>query len=676
MVPPDGARTKLPTLSWDSVVDDAPPSPPVAGDPSADAVPEADGGAITLAPMSLDLAVPPPPASDLGALVTPSSGAGSSDLEIEPLVVRTTPPTVIVPAIGDVISGPESFSDPTHAPGRTAPTVPPTSGSAAPPPPDPFGRPVASTPPPVTAEATAAPTPPASTAPEPSVASDAVVVDRVDGALPTIQEATPIEPVAPLLPTLAAHAPAPSSSPSTPAASFDFHAASMTPAPSPRPRPRSSRRGLKLVVVLLLLGGLIAGGLVIGQPYLFPGDWDATTAPYAEAVEVAGGVEFNEPFAIVAEPTAEFGARLAAQVGPGSAEQLAQWRALGLVSGAVDESTIAGQLAGWQGAFYSTTDGQVYHDDAIAGPELDVQLVQQVAAASLDQQYGWSAAQARRSLDGAAATSAEVLRQSRTIQEASTFAGAAPTVPVELVDALPPVVGYRALAPHVFAEFEGRLDATEANALSDLGTAGPGHLGRDTPAVAASSTVTEGDVATAAPAAKDRSFWYLVFAGYLDARTAHAASEAVVESALTPVDRNGTTCMSATFAGTGVEQTATLRSALEAWVASAPVEMGPTFQVLPDGTLQLVACDPGAGFDARMRPGVARELLAWRMAELATLEAVAYGGGDETQFTDAWTFVAASPMALELMALPPTTSPADLAVAARTGFDALFASAG
>jgi hypothetical protein len=104
--------------------------------------------------------------------------------------------------------------------------------------------------------------------------------------------------------------------------------------------------------------------------------------------------------------------------------------------------------------------------------------------------------------------------------------------------------------------------------------------------------------------------------------------------------------------------------------------MGPTFQVLPDGTLQLVACDPGAGFDARMRPGVARELLAWRMAELATLEAVAYGGGDETQFTDAWTFVAASPMALELMALPPTTSPADLAVAARTGFDALFASAG
>jgi hypothetical protein len=186
----------------------------------------------------------------------------------------------------------------------------------------------------------------------------------------------------------------------------------------------------------------------------------------------------------------------------------------------------------------------------------------------------------------------------------------------------------------------------------------------------------DGDVATSTPVAKDRSFWYLVFAGYLDARTAHDASEAVVESAVTAVARGATQCVSATFAGTGVDETATLRSALAAWADAAPVEMASSFQVLPDGTLQLVSCDPGAGFDAGTRPGVARELLSWRMAELATMEAAVYGGGGETQFVDAWAFVAASPMALELMALPPTTSPADMAVAARAGFDALFAPAG
>ena len=180
----------------------------------------------------------------------------------------------------------------------------------------------------------------------------------------------------------------------------------------------------------------------------------------------------------------------------------------------------------------------------------------------------------------------------------------------------------------------------------------------------------------AAPVAKDRSFWYLVFAGYLDARTAHVASEAVVESALTAATRGTTQCVSATFSGTGVDQTATLRSALEAWAVTAPVEMASSFQVLPDGTLQLVSCDPGAGFDAATRPGVARELLAWRMAELVTSATVAYAGGGDTEFLDAWAFVSASPMPLELMALPPTTSPADLALAAGAGFGALFAPAG
>ena len=358
-----------------------------------------------------------------------------------------------------------------------------------------------------------------------------------------------------------------------------------------------------------------------------------------------------------------------------SPEELAQWRALGLASGVVDDATLAGQIAGWQDALYATSDGQVYRDLGVAGPELDAQLVQEMASALLDQQYGWSVEQPERTLDAAAATSAEVLRQSRAVQRSSTFAAPVPSVPSEATVALPPVIGYQMLAPHVFAEFESSIEPTEgSNVLDGLGTSGPGILGRDLPVMATDPTMLDGDVVVASPIAKDRSFWYLVFAGYLDPRTAYDASEAIVENSLTAAVRGSTQCVSATFSGGGLEQTATLRSALTAWTAAAPAEMASSFQVLPDGALQLVSCDPGAGVDARTRPSLAHELLAWRTAELATLEAVRAGGGGEAEQVAAWAFVGGqSQVPLDLMNVPPTATPGEMATAARTAVGDLFA---
>jgi hypothetical protein len=639
MVPPDGARSKLPTLSWDSVVDTGmvptTPGPESTIDDVAAPVDSVAPAPISLDPVvpvspfgPIDTFVPTPPPTDAQSVPRPPGQPAASSTEIEePVVIRTTPPAVIVPAIGDVTSGPDSLATPAPAPAEPAPIQP-------------------------------APTEPDS------------------DALPVIHEATPVDIGSPLLPTISAPTLAPSPA-SAPATSFEFDPASFAPAPIHQPSRHKNRGGVKLLAVLVVLGGLVAGGLVFGQPYLFPDDWDAATAAYAEAVEVASGVEFVEPLSIVAEPTAEFAERLRAQVAAVSPEELAQWRALGLASGAVDDATLAGQLAGWQDAVYSTIDGQVYHDSGTAGPELDAQLVQQMAAVSLDQQFGWSSEQPQRTLDAAAATSAEVLRQTRGVQEASSFTGAVPPAPSEVADVLPPVIGYRLLAPQVYAELDTTGDTTDAaNPLAELGVSGPGFLGRDTSTLASSTTMLDGDVATAAPIAKDRSFWYLVFAGYLDARTAHDASKVVVESAVTAVARGATQCVSATFTGTGVDETVTLRSALSAWADAAPAEMASSFQVLPDGALQLVSCDPGAGFDARTRPGVARELVSWRLAELITNVAVTLVGGDDAQFADAWAFVEASPMPLELMALPPTTPPADMVAAARAGFDALIAPAG
>jgi len=186
----------------------------------------------------------------------------------------------------------------------------------------------------------------------------------------------------------------------------------------------------------------------------------------------------------------------------------------------------------------------------------------------------------------------------------------------------------------------------------------------------------DGETVVTSPVAKDRSFWYLVFAGYLDSRTAYVASEAVVESALTGAPRRATQCVSATFSGSRVDQNEKLRNELTSWAAAAPAEMASAFQVLADGTLQLVSCDPGVGFVNAARPDVARELLSWRVAESATMEAVRVGGGGEAELAEVWAFVRASPVAVDLMALPPTATPAEVATTAHGAVTALFTPSG
>jgi len=495
----------------------------------------------------------------------------------------------------------------------------------------------------------------------------------VSDALPLIREATPVgEPGGPSLPSVAAAVQRPAA-PSP----FEFDSASVAAPPTRQPRGGKKRSGLKLVATITVLGGLVAAGVVFGQPYLFPSEWDEAAAPYAEAVESSRGIDFAEPLAVTAEPSAAFADRLQAQLAPVSPEMLTQWRALGLSTGVVDDTTLARQLAGWQDAVYSTADGQVYHDLGAAGDELDAQLVQTMAAVSLDQEFAWSADQQERTLDAAAATSAEVLRQVRATQRSSTFDAEVESVPSEVVNGLPVVVGYQLLAPHVFAEFDADLSReSRDNPLAGIGTAGPGIFGRETPDLAAGPTLLDGDIATTSPLAKDRSFWYLVFAGYLDARTAVAASDAIVESSLSTATRGTTECAVATFSGTAVAETATLREALTAWAAAAPAEMASSFDVLADGTLQLVSCDPGVGFESSTRPGVARELLSWRAAELATMEAVRVGGGGEAELDEAWAFVQASPVALDLMTLSSEATPTELATAAGDAVTALFTPVG
>ena len=379
---------------------------------------------------------------------------------------------------------------------------------------------------------------------------------------------------------------------------------------------------------------LIAGAVVFGRPYLFPDDWEANAEPYATAVEDVTGAEIAEPLVVTAEPTAAYQRRATAQLAGEWRSQMPVWRALGLASGDVTEAGLDELLAGWSPALYSTDDGQIYHDAAITGPALEALITRSMASAQLDQQFGWAIGQPGRTLDDAALTSAHVLSQATAIQAATAFNTAIEPAPAAPLDFLPAVISYRALAPVMYAPLLAPAGPGAANPLADPAT-GSGPIAPESPTVADAPVVQDGDVIVSPPAAQDRSFWYLVLASHLDSPTAFAASEAVVESALTVVDRAGTTCAYGTFSGGDIAHTATLRAALESWVATVPAEFSGQFSIALDGSLQFVSCDPGGEFVGVNRIGTARELIGWRSAEIATIAGVVAAGGGETDIAGA-----------------------------------------
>jgi len=311
----------------------------------------------------------------------------------------------------------------------------------------------------------------------------------------------------------------------------------------------------------------------------------------------------------------------------------------------------------------------------VTGAQVEAEITREMTAASLDQEFLWSAEQPNRTLDDQVLTRAEVERQSAAVLAQSPFAVDLEPSSPGILAFVPPVVGYRALASATYAQFENPRGAAK-NPLSGIGTAGPGPLPSEVPVAAAAPTLIDTDTLVGTPRSLDRSFWFLVFAGFLDSRTSYQASESVVENSLAVVDRAGTQCVYATFSGGDVIQTETLRSALEVWSASAPVEFGSSFSVLADGTLQLVTCDPGVGFEIVNRLGVARELVGWRTAELATLEAIRTANGTEAEAAAAWGVVEASTVGVDLGALPGDTSPAESAEAARVAVAAVLSPPG
>jgi hypothetical protein len=489
---------------------------------------------------------------------------------------------------------------PVDGPGRPVvrPLAAPSLGSSSPLP-TPSSGPIItpSSTPAVPAVGAASPTPHLSS----SAATGTAVLDA-----PAPTAALPSLPVVPAAPAYVPPAtPAPASAP-----------APVTPT---RPVVRKKRRsGLKAFLVLLVLGGLVAAGLVYGRAYLFPDEWDADLVPLVDALETTTAQEFTDAVPAERLAVAEYDVRVAdALFGAGWGDQVATWRALGLASGTPDATTLGPVLRSWSPAAYDPVTKELAALDSLGGAAQAAALTDQLALVLLDQVHGANLATGPAS---SVASRAVIAHQARLTSDAASDA-TRPTVDRAGLQTLPGPLAYELMARadlgRPLAEAgDIELDGTDTTAVATL----PEFLGDalgDATEPAAPARLASGDVVSADAVQRGRGFWYLVFGAYLPAESAAAGSDSITRELLTPVNRGEQACVYATFNGANPDATNALALVTQAWVAAAPPEAGASTAVLDDGTVQLVTCDPGPAPAILPRTGAAAELVARQVAALA-----------------------------------------------------------
>lgn len=703
----DGApKTPLPSMSWDSVVEDGapqgnpeessekPPPPPVApvNDPAPiaaqpAAAPQAPAPP-TFAPVSLEsnltsplnlgaesaptqtpapaptpapTASPLPPAATLAPAAptfsTPSFSVPPANVS-SPAAPTPAPVTNPVPA-----AEPSSRSVPDHATARPARLDEADFDLAAEPP-------ARSAPPVPAPERGVLQIVEATPIPQLTDAQQAAVALSNTGEMPVTDVAASVPAIAPspTMPVQPSGFSLPIKAPVAPAGfGFDPLAVDISRQPSSKPRrQKKSGSGFGALLVLIILGGLVAAGIVFGRPYLFPEEWDESSKTFADDIEAVRGIEFVEPLIVTAEPAATYRTRVGDQLLGSWEAHMPMWRSLGLAAGGTERGVLDSLIVDRSPAIYSTIDGQVYHDAALSIVDLDPQVTLAMAVAALDQDFLFTQSRAARSMLDAAVTDAQVMLQATDIQQRSSSPATLRVPDDSPLAFLPPVLDYQLVAPTVFTDLLPAITDVGANPLDGVGRGGAGPLASITLTLAPAAPLAQGETLVGDYRTMDRSFWYLAFATHLDPANARLLSRELSAASIGELDIAGRTCFSSTFQTSTVEGITILGNDLSAWVGAAAPELEASATFVDPITVEFRTCDPGDVFTSNARFGVARDLIAWQATELATISAVIDGGGDQTQVDLALGRLAASNAFDQVLALEVTASSTEVAAAARS----------
>jgi hypothetical protein len=706
-------RAALPSMSWNSVVptEKAAPAPPVEPADTAPTplAPVSDAPAASMFTLSLDgpplrTTQPPVPANPDAPISLGSGDIGPSSVApvakpIEPaafdMSLSTPAKSAPAPAKAKIEVSLSIPSLGAKTAGLTV-TQPPAQVSA-PTPPEPI-QPEPIQPAPVQpAPVQPAPVQPAPVQPAPAQPAPAAVAPvhvepapAAPVAAPTPVEPVvivPSEPVVVVVPEPVVEAPVTATvTAPVPAVTLPTHAqVTPTVAPSAASSPlaidpiaASNRRRRKerkerttgmarMGFVLLLVGALVAGGVIFGSSYLFPSKWDEAVLPYSEPVASVRGVDFAEPFTITALPAAEQRDLVQEQLFGTLDENLAMWRALGLAGAdGTDDETLRNLTQDYLPVVYSTKDGQIYYADDYTATDRDSRIMRASAVASLDQDFTFSTTALERGLDDDSLVNAHVLQQSALIQEASTVNTPVTGTEIAAFAFLPPVLDYQISAPIVLADLLPAFDEVSPNPLAELSLGGPGPVAPTTLTLLTRASQTVGDQEVGDVERMDRAFWFLVFATHLDSSTAYNMSNLIEQAGLQTVTATQGTCAVATFTAGNAAANAELNAQLSQWVDATAAEMSATVSSLPDSSVQLRSCAPTAPYTSNARFGVSRQLLGWRAAELAVTTAMLEQGRTEAEIKSAVAGLTASPEVLALVDLPAGTPVADTVAAARS----------
>ena len=362
----------------------------------------------------------------------------------------------------------------------------------------------------------------------------------------------------------------------------------------------------RMLLVIVVLGGVIGASLLFGRSYLFPTEWDPALTPIVDEIQIARGSDFVEPIDLVIQTEAEYAATFAALFVPGGWEaQLPAWRALGIASGDPTIESVGASLAAARPAVFDPASESI-----VQLADADADDVDAALRVALEQGFEFQrdnttsaaadeATQEAPDAEGFLGVSDHQVLVDRSLEVALGNGNALPAAESAALPAaadVPLPVAYELAAV-------ARIGPAVAEASADAGVIlAPGG---DFPASVYRVFVPAGPIATlgavlsdgealSAPAvALSSDDWRLALGARVSPDVADAVVTALTANSYGTFDRAGTVCFASVFQFGDAASAQGGIDGIAAWVAALPVASQAVATPIDFTTLQVVGCDPG-----------------------------------------------------------------------------------
>ena len=370
------------------------------------------------------------------------------------------------------------------------------------------------------------------------------------------------------------------------------------------PPRRRKRHVLRKIVTFVVLAGMVAGGLFAVKYFVLDKvKWADDIAPLAVDVETARALKFDHDIPVTELAGDEYATKIAETVHGITDENRSavetSWRALGVLTGALDTQAIGRGALVDSPAFYDGASDAIYVLQGLDPEVRTFALHRALTMALLDQQFGWS--------DRIATASPAVAVGTRALYDADALAVAQSL----LTD------GDRtAVADQLYALVRDNAGGATPSPFGSY-TAGRAGLAlwtyfdaqspqqRDLLETEAAMTdgqlldlrrLTSGTAESAGDQAQGMLFWYHVLAARLDDDLAWNAALGWRGDDVSSSGSGGT-CVTGTIRVDDAHSAVAV-AAFDAWAAAAPLESTTTVSNVPgEGgaptVVTVTACDPG-----------------------------------------------------------------------------------